>query len=538
VTEPGRALSISEPRATTTTGVDARGALERHAHLTELRRMRDLCLVAAIAMPAFFGYDLLFVAAGGQTDLALLALIRASFASYYWLVVARAGRTLSPISPAELAVHRWLLPTSLMLAIAALSIETGGLTSPYGASVILMPCSLLTSARPWRDAVPQAIVVNLVYPVAMLLSALAFPAISAQLHEPAALFDLFSNVALAATVTLTVVIATHLYWQLRRETFASKSIGRYELRRRLGRGGMGEVWAAWHAGLSREVAVKLLRIDAGREADTIAAQRFEREVRATVELSHPNTIRVLDFGTSDEGLLYYAMELLEGENVAQLVKREGALPPARAVHLTLQAARALGEAHARGIVHRDVKPENLFVTTAGGESDFVKVLDFGIAKSLAHPEGATLTQTGAIAGSATTVSPEVVSGKEVGPPADVYALGATLYFLLTGRYPFETNSSTTTMVAHLTEPVVPPSVRTQNEIPRDLEDVVMRSLQKEPGDRYVDARALAAALAESSLAGTWRPIATTSVSAVITRPTMPPTDDIPTRVEAARPVGD
>src|SRR5690606_13053594 len=154
------------------------------------------------------------------------------------------------------------------------------------------------------------------------------------------------------------------------------------------RGGMGEVWAAWHKGLGREVAVKMLRLEGGPqglESDPVAVERFRREVRATSELSHPNPVRVFDYGATEDGILYYAMELLEGENLRSLVRREGPLPPARAVHLVSQAARALAEAHRKGIVHRDVKPENVFVVDAGGERDFVKVLDFGIAKVLGAP---------------------------------------------------------------------------------------------------------------------------------------------------------
>jgi hypothetical protein len=490
--------------------------------------MRDIALVAAIALPLFAVYDVFYLAAGYSAQLGQLIAIRASFSVYDWVLVARTSRVRDPISERELNVHRWALPMLLMLAIALLCVATDGLTSPYGASIILMPCGLLTTPRAWRQSIAPAVATNLVYPLSMLVAAAFVPRIWAQFRDPAALFWLFSNVSLAVTVTLTVVIATHLYWQLRREIFESKSIGRYELRRRLGRGGMGEVWAAWHAGLSREVAVKLLKADLGGEGDTIAATRFEREVRATLELTHPNTIRLLDFGTSDEGILYYAMELLDGVNVAELVKREGALPAARAIHLCVQAARALGEAHARGIVHRDVKPENLFVTVAGGEADFVKVLDFGIAKSLVAAEQSNLTQTGNVAGSATTVSPEVVSGREVGPPADVYALGATLYFLLTAHYPFETALSATTMIAHLTEPVVPPSLRTDNAIPSDVEAVVLRALAKDPAERYRDARAFASALAACALAGTWRPSAVPAapVSSVVTRPSRADTEAV------------
>ena len=142
---------------------------------------------------------------------------------------------------------------------------------------------------------------------------------------------------------------------------------------------MGDVWVAYHPGLKRDVAVKILRPEM-QERSGSALARFEREVRATAELEHPNTVRVFDYGTTEDGLWYYVMELLQGETLAAHVMRLGPLSPARAVHVVGQAARALGEAHERGIVHRDVKPENLFLTSLGGEHDFVKVIDFGIAK--------------------------------------------------------------------------------------------------------------------------------------------------------------
>ena len=308
---------------------------------------------------------------------------------------------------------------------------------------------------------------------------------------------------LFATSGIFVIGGGHLVYTLRRELGEYRSIGRYRLRRRLGRGGMGEVWAAWHRGLGREVAVKMLRF--GDEADEVAVERFRREVRSTSELTHPNTVRVYDYGATDDGILYYAMELLEGENLRQLVARSGPLPGARAVHLISQASRALGEAHRKGIVHRDVKPENLFVIDAGGERDFVKVLDFGVAKvpALAEAEQG-ITRTGAVTGTPATMSPEAITAGEIGPPADVYALGAVLYFLVAGRFPFE-GEAASQLVSHLHDPVIPPSVKGRVDVPRDVEDVILRALQKAPEDRYADATELSRALGACAVAGTWKP---------------------------------
>ena len=239
--------------------------------------------------------------------------------------------------------------------------------------------------------------------------------------------------------------------KVRRQVFEARSLGRYRLTRRLGAGGMGEVWLAHHAALKRDVAVKILRPGAeGHTPGSIA--RFEREVRATAELVHPNTVRVFDYGVTDDGLQYYAMELLSGVDMATLVEREGALPPARALLLIGQASRALAEAHDHGIVHRDIKPENLFVTSLGGEPDFVKVLDFGIAKVSAGDT--TMTSAGSVLGTPAFISPEVATGLPADARSDVYALGAVLYFLLSGCRPFEAASIGAMLVAHISEPPV------------------------------------------------------------------------------------
>jgi serine/threonine-protein kinase len=263
---------------------------------------------------------------------------------------------------------------------------------------------------------------------------------------------------------------------------------------------MGDIWVAHHAGLKRDVAVKILRPDA-QERMGSAVSRFEREVRATTELMHPNTVRLFDYGVTEDGLWYYVMELLEGETLGAHVARVGPLPPARALHVIGQAARALGEAHERGIVHRDIKPENLFLTSLGGEHDFIKVLDFGIAKVTAVD--ATVTGTGWILGTPAYVSPEAAMGKIVDARSDVYALGAVLYFLLCGRPPFECDNAAMTIMAHVSEDPEPPSLKLGHVLPHDIEAVVMRAMHKEPSERYASASDFALALSACTMAGTW-----------------------------------
>jgi serine/threonine-protein kinase len=274
--------------------------------------------------------------------------------------------------------------------------------------------------------------------------------------------------------------------------FETRAVGRYRLTRKLGAGAMGEVWLAHHPALKRDVAVKILK----GEATGAAVQRFEREVRATAELVHPNTVRVFDYGATDEGDWFYAMEYVPGETLATAVRRDGPMDAARVARLALQAARALGEAHGRGIIHRDIKPENIMLTAVGAETDFVKVLDFGVAQVARDHEThvtASLTRDGAVVGTPLYMSPEQGQGDAVDARSDLYALGCVMYFALCGSAPFDTGNSTTTILMHMTKP--PPAFEERGvTVPDALRAVVLRCLAKDPAERFPDAASLAAAL--------------------------------------------
>lgn len=389
---------------------------------------------------------------------------------------------------------------AMNVGLGVLAFYTGGLRSHHASGAMLAVVPYIYLALPWRSALAPVLLTALAYPVTTALLVSLSPALAPQWSSPVARLAFENMLGLYLGIAVMALGGGQLVWSLRRQVFESRSIGRYELRRKLGAGGMGEVWAAWHSGLKRLVALKLLR---GGQQDPVAVARLEREVSALGELTHPNTVRVFDYGSTDDGLWYYAMELLHGVSLEALVELEGAQSPERSVHFALQAARALAEAHARGIIHRDLKPANLFVTNAGGERDFLKLLDFGIARREGAQVDATLTQAGHFAGTPYYLSPEALRGERVGPAADVYGLGGVLYFLLTGRPPFERESVGAVLTAHLLEPVVPPSSLAAFAIPEELEALVLRCLAKEPRDRFADAGALAEALAASSLAGRW-----------------------------------
>jgi eukaryotic-like serine/threonine-protein kinase len=295
---------------------------------------------------------------------------------------------------------------------------------------------------------------------------------------------------------------THVINTLREEAFEAKQLGQYKLCRRIGAGGMGEVYLAEHQMMKRPVAIKL--IAPGKATDPQVLARFEREVRATAKLSHWNTIEIFDYGRSNDGTFYYVMEYLPGLSLFDLVERHGALPPARAVFLLTQTCDALSEAHSRGLIHRDIKPGNIFSAQRGGYYDVAKLLDFGLAKPISADNAPVqLTQEGSITGSPLYMSPEQALGdSEPDERCDIYSLGAVAYYLLTGRPPFDGERAIRVILAHAHEPVVPPS-RHRPDIPADLEQVVMRCLAKNPDDRYASAAALRLALWECESAGGW-----------------------------------
>lgn len=304
---------------------------------------------------------------------------------------------------------------------------------------------------------------------------------------------------------MTSTFASHVIYGLRRRMREARRLGRYTLGEKLGAGGMGVVYRAEHAMLRRPTAIKLL------DANVVGEQglaRFEREVQLTAKLTHPNTVAIYDYGRTPEGIFYYAMELVDGLDLEHLVRRHGPQPAARVAHLLRQACGSLAEAHAHGLVHRDVKPSNLVVSRREGQGDVLKVLDFGLVKDSGEDGEASLSRTGAVLGTPLYLSPEaIVSPDRVGPASDLYALGAVAYYLLTGAPVFQAESVVQLCSKHLTEAPVPPSERSDAKIPAELERIVMKLLAKSPADRPVSADALAEALADAMREdglGPWR----------------------------------
>lgn len=290
-----------------------------------------------------------------------------------------------------------------------------------------------------------------------------------------------------------------------RQLKRAREVGSYRLVKLLGRGGMGEVWLARHQLLARPAAVKLIRpesLGTDQGSRRSALRRFEREAQATAALGSYHTIDVYDFGVTQDGAFYYVMELLLGLNLDELVQRFGPVPPERLVHLLRQACHSLGEAHDRGLVHRDVKPANIFTCRLGPDRDFVKVLDFGLVKATERRRfgGTELTEEGIATGTPAFMAPEMALGKAViDPRADIYGLGCVGYWLATGTRVFEGETPLAVALAHVQESPVPPSRRCELEVPEALEEAILACLAKEPAERPQSAAEL-----DRLLAG-WEP---------------------------------
>jgi CHASE1-domain containing sensor protein len=284
--------------------------------------------------------------------------------------------------------------------------------------------------------------------------------------------------------------------RLRQEVQTAQQLGQYRLYRKLGEGGMGVVYEAEHALLRRPTAVKVISPKAvGHEA----LERFEREVKATSQLTHPNTIAVYDYGRAPHGGFYYAMEYLPGANTEQIVRVTGPMPESRVVHLLRQVCGSLAEAHAAGLVHRDIKPPNLMCCLRGGIHDFVKVLDFGLVKNTRADEPVA-SVAGAIVGTPHYMAPEIVLNKGASPSTDLYALGAVGYFLLTGSEVFRSDTLLGVIAHHVSDTPEPPSARLGAPIHAGLEALILRCLAKTAVERPASAKELEALLGALDIA--------------------------------------
>jgi serine/threonine-protein kinase len=297
------------------------------------------------------------------------------------------------------------------------------------------------------------------------------------------------------TTFWSTFINRHLY-AMRLKSERADELGSYTLEKQLAAGGMGEVWLAHHRMLKRDAAVKLIRPDllSGQSirGENVIRRRFEREAQATAALRNPHTVALFDFGMTQEGMFYYVMELLEGIDLQALVQKFGPMHPGRVKNILIQVCESLEEAHRLSMVHRDIKPRNIFLSKLGWQHDFAKVLDFGLVKTLMKENETMMTMDGSATGTPAYMAPEVAMGaKVVDGRADIYSLGCVAYFMLTGQLVFNEGSATAMALAHVQKQPQRLTLRTEMPIPESLERIVLQCLDKDPEKRPRSAQDLA-----------------------------------------------
>jgi hypothetical protein len=444
------------------------------------------------------------------TDMIAISSIAVSLALFFYL----RWRDPDPTFVTNLALVYLVTMTfsiGLMMHMEPVSLNITS-TSPmitWAGPVILMVAAIVP-VPPWKMLIAGFLSASM-DPVGMLIARAAgtfqFDSISSAflMHYP-------NYLMLGVAVVISGVV-TRLGQQVARE----REMGSYRLGELLGRGGMGEVYQATHRMLARPAAIKLIRRDTiganDGDAAQLAVKRFRREAEAAASLRSPHTVELYDFGVTDDQTLYFVMELLEGMTLEHMVRQHGPLPAARAIHILRQVCESLEEAHVRGLVHRDIKPANIHVGRVGLQYDFVKVLDFGLVKSVAAgSDGDSLaTAAGLTPGTPAYMSPEMSRGDSVDSRADIYAVGCVAYYLLTGQLVFEASNPLQMIARHLSAEAVPPSRRADVKLPAGLDELVLSCLAKEPAERPSAAelaRSLATldvpAWSEDDARGWWR----------------------------------
>jgi serine/threonine-protein kinase len=407
---------------------------------------------------------------------------------------------------ATLAAYYGLLRFGMLAHVAggspnppALAVGFRGMASLQGfITIILAYGALIPNTR--RRSLMGVIALATVPFAAMVAAVAANPALKRDLVrmtiQAGLLLTFPAGIGVFAAARATALQRRALEAERRAE-----QIGQYALKRKLGEGGMGEVWLAEHALLKRSCAVKFIRPDLAAHPATAA--RFTREVQAVTRLTHINTVRVYDYGRAEDGSFYYVMEYLDGPTLEELVGETGPLSAGRAVYLLRQLCGALVEAHAAGLVHRDLKPGNVIVAALGGQRDVAKLLDFGLVQDLSADAGDRITRTGTVLGTPAYMSPEQAAGESaLDARGDVYSLGAVAFFALSGRPPFEGKTLGQLLAAHRSEP--PPLLTDlRPDLPADLAAIVARCLAKDPHDRFQSAADLDRALMQCSSAQNW-----------------------------------
>jgi serine/threonine-protein kinase len=427
--------------------------------------------VAAVAGPAHRWSHLV---AGLSSRLVVAS---AAVAVALWLYCRRgrpAERTLTALDVAAATV---LAGLHASMAFATFPGEADGL--PYARALLLVTLGAVFRATVVPSSPRRTLLLGLVASAFTVGAGHAWHVTRTDARVPVALHDLWTALWCALAVAIAT-LASRLIFGLRQQVREAWQLGQYTLLEKIGEGGMGAVYRASHAMLRRPTAVKLLPPD---QAGAERLERFEREVQITSRLTHPNTVSIFDYGRTPDGVFYYAMEYLEGLNLEDLTRHDGAQPPGRVVHVLRQIAGSLAEAHEVGLIHRDVKPANvILMAQRGGSSDVAKVVDFGLVKDL--DQRTDLSREDRIAGTPLYLAPEAITTPgRVGARSDLYSLGCVGYYLLTGKPVFEGANVVEVCGHHLHTQPVPPAERLGRALPDGLCALLLSCLEKDPARR-------------------------------------------------------
>jgi len=477
-------------------------------------RLKAAAWIACFGVLLFFVRDLVSAGLGATEDYPINLTVL-GFHLFVLLAIGISAGLLSTSRPLSLRQLRGLEMLVFWLVIAYLALDqyravvkhAGAGEGPmvlvvfrsfmFGYFLVMVVHGLLIP-NDWRGAARTVMPLALALPLVNWIASTLHPPVRETLIEVASFEQISISVALMMVGATTVIYGAHVMNTLRREAFEARQMGQYRLKSKIGSGGMGEVWAAEHQMLARPVAVKLIRpemLESTGETSSLALRRFEREAQATARLRSPQTVEVHDFGAMDDGSFYYVMELLEGISLADLVDKFGPLRPDRAVYLLRQVCESLAEAHDMGLIHRDIKPTNIFTCRFGLSYDFIKVLDFGLVKQAGSVADTRLTGVGLVVGTPAFIAPELATNAAgADARSDIYSLGCVAYWLVTGKLVFESETPMGMILEHVQKVPIPPSKRSEVSLPSQLQEVILSCLEKEPGRRPKSALSLIEAL--------------------------------------------
>ncbi len=502
---------VHAPTATTTAGSTLDAGFERSSHSLLLSRLRlvailgfFICIVMYLTKIVFLPLPETTESITGLSDWGrqLFHGHKISFAIVS-LMLLWSGWSWRQL----VGIDYIMMTFNIVVAIVAMALFHPAQTPDFGLALLLF---IHAAFVPCRVAIQVGLALTAViaYPLCQFANYHLFVEIQ-QFWIAMGGRELFQSHILSGTVDIVVIgilstLVTRVLYRIRSDLRRAERFGNYIIQRELGSGGMGKVYYASHALLCRPTAIKVLSVEA--EADReLAISRFEREVTLSSKLTHPNTITIFDYGRTRNANFYYAMEYLEGMDLQRLVSKFGQIPSSRVVFILKQVCGSLAEAHSRKIIHRDIKPSNIFLTVRGDIYDFVKVLDFGLAKEIKQTETATLqAKQGGFLGTPNFVAPELIHSKQrADRRADLYNLGAVAHWMLTAQPLFPATSSVEALVGHLKTVPNRPTELSELPVPQLLDDIVMRCLEKDPSKRFQSAEELSAALAAIHFERPW-----------------------------------